>query len=353
MNVSSQPSKQDDVRWMRRALRLARRGWGTTTPNPMVGALLVREGRIVGQGCHLRAGGAHAEVKAMAAAGTDARGSTLYVTLEPCSTQGRTPPCTDAVAAAGIRRVVIGCLDPNPRHSGTAVGMLQRGGIQVTVDVCREQCQQLNDAFFCWIQHKRPFVLLKMAMTLDGKIATAAGQSQWITGGGARARVQRLRQWADAIMVGGETVRHDDPSLTVRQPANWWCQPRRIVWTRQTNWPKRLGIWSEPENPPLFAKPEAVQEWTQFLCGLGEQQITALLVEGGGELAAACLRAGVVDKIEFHISPKILGGRGSRPVVAGDNPLSLQDALPIRDVRVRRYGSDLAIAGYLDRCSPD
>ena len=337
---------RDDRRWMRRALGLARRGWGRTTPNPMVGAVVVRDGDEVGAGYHRRAGTPHAEVHALAAAGNAARGATLYVTLEPCSTTGRTAPCTEAILQAGLARVVIGCPDTNPNHAGRGVSILIEHGVAVDVGVEQRACERLNGAFFCWIRHGRPFVLLKMAMTLDGKIATAAGQSKWITGPDARRAVQRLRQWADAIMVGAETVRQDDPGLTVRTPRNWWRQPRKLVWTRGVELPRHHAIWAGPPSPE-FVGPQSRAEWTSLLADLGRQEVTALLVEGGGELAASCLRAGVVDKIAFFVAPKILGGRDSRPVVAGGTVTSLAEALPLTDMTTRRIGGDLLITGYV------
>src|SRR5438445_3492799 len=232
-----------DIRFMRLALRLARRGYGTTSPNPMVGAVLVKKGKIIGQGWHRRAGGPHAEIEALGDAerkGHSTKGATLYVTLEPCSTHGRTPPCTDAIKAAGIRRVVVGATDPNPKHRGRAFKILKRAGIAVTTlsDLARwgeaaveprsgsrgrsphqklaDDCARLNEAFNHWIVHRTPFVMVKAALTLDGKIATASGESKWITGEKARAFAMKLRQGADAILVGINTILADDPSLTVR-----------------------------------------------------------------------------------------------------------------------------------------
>ena len=336
----------NDRRWMRKALGLARRGWGRTTPNPMVGAVVVRDGAEVGAGFHRRAGTPHAEVHALAAAGERAQEATLYVTLEPCSTTGRTPPCTDAILRAGVARVVVGCPDANPNHCGRGVSILRGHGLAVDVGVELQACERLNEAFFCWIRHGRPFVLLKMAMTLDGKIATAAGQSRWITGPKARRRVQRLRQWADAILVGAETVRLDDPGLTVRSPRNWWRQPRKLVWTRGPALPRRHAIWAEPPAPE-FVGPQTRTEWLSLLQRLGREEATSLLVEGGGELAAACLRAGVVDKVAFFVAPKVLGGRDSRPVVGGGTAASLAEALPLDGLTTRRIGDDLLITGYV------
>jgi len=187
-----------------------------------------------------------------------------------------------------------------------------------------------------------------MAMTLDGKIATAAGDSKWVTGPAARNHVQRLRQWADAIMVGGETVRMDNPSLTVRTPRAWPCQPRKLIWTRRTDYDHGLNIWADSENPPCFVAIDDRNSWQDVLVDLGSQNVTALLIEGGGELANACLAAGIVNKVAFFIAPKILGGRGSRPVVGGPDPASLADSHEIKQLQVRRVGQDLLVTGYVN-----
>ena len=223
----------DDVKWMKKALRLAEKGLGTTSPNPMVGAVIVKDGRIFGQGWHVRAGEGHAEVNAIrGAAGGNLKGATIYVTLEPCSSWGRTPPCTDAIIKAGIGRVVIGCLDPNPKHAGRCIPIFQEHHIEVAGPVCEAECRKINEAFFRWITAKKPFVLLKLAETLDGRIATENGSSQWITGEAARKHVQKLRRWADAVMAGAETYRKDAPRFTVRgRDGKVLKTPRRIIVT--------------------------------------------------------------------------------------------------------------------------
>ncbi len=331
----------EDRKWMRRALRLARQAWGRTSPNPLVGAVVVREGREVGAGFHRLAGTPHAEVHALRAAGDVARGATLYVTLEPCRTHGRTPPCTEAILAAGVARVVVGCTDPNPAHAGKGIEDLRAAGIEVRTGVLEGECRELNEAFFWWITQRRPYVLLKLATTLDGKIATAAGQSQWITGPAARRRVQRLRQWCDAIMVGGETVRRDDPSLTVRTPRDWPCQPLPLVWTSRPLPPDcRLA-----RRDARTVKPRTPGEWVALLAELGRQNVTALLLEGGGELAASALAARVVNRVAFFLAPKILGGRDSRPAVGGPERTSLDDAWQLDRLRVERVGDDLLLQG--------
>ncbi len=315
----------------------------------MVGAVVVRDGELVGEGYHHQAGCPHAEPLALAQAGERARGATLYVTLEPCSTWGRTPPCTDAIIMAGIKRVVVGCVDQNPKHAGIAVTKLQNAGIEVRCNVLEGPCRRLNEAFFYWVTNQRPFVCLKMAMTLDGRIATASGHSQWISGPAARLAVQKMRRWADAVMAGGDTVRHDDASLQVRVPANWPRQPLRVVWTAAPALPPELKMLHDGGPEPILAKPRSRDEWLEFLTALGRHEqrpVTALLLEGGGELAASALRAGIVNKVAFFVAPKILCGRGSRPVVGGDNPLALAEALALINMRSRTVGDDLLITGY-------
>lgn len=337
-----------DCEFMREALALARMGWGLTSPNPMVGAVIVRDGAIIGRGYHCKAGEPHAEINALsdvAKHGLDAKNATLYVTLEPCSSHGRTPPCTEAIIRAGIARVVIGALDPNPKHAGRAVRDLEEAGISVTLGVESTPCGELNAHFFKWITTGRPFVILKMAMTLDGKIATAEGESKWITGVEARRRVQQLRRLADAIMVGGETVRLDRPSLTVREPDSWPCQPLRLIASNSMDEDELAEYF--PDGNAELAHISEPGEWGEYLDSLGRREITTLLIEGGGELAASALEGEAVDYVEFHIAPKLLGGRDSRPVLGGEDPESMMAARKLHRVKVTHYGEDIAISGFL------
>jgi diaminohydroxyphosphoribosylaminopyrimidine deaminase/5-amino-6-(5-phosphoribosylamino)uracil reductase len=336
-----------DLQWMRKALSQARKGWGRTSPNPLVGAVIVKNDTLIASGYHAAAGQAHAEIAALRSSQNDVGGATIYVTLEPCSTEGRTPPCTDALIAAGLSRIVIGCLDPNPEHAGRGVEILRSKGIAVEVGVEEKAAQELNEAFNCWIRYRRPFVLLKMAMTIDGRIATAAGQSQWITGTTSRARVQKLRQWADAVLVGGETVRRDDPSLLVRTPQSWSHQPLRLIASRSGELGDSRQVLTDGRSETRIIDCADAAAWQQTLVGLGEEGITALLVEGGGELAASMLAADVIDKIAFFIAPTILGGKGSRPVVGGDDPPDLLAGRKLRDACMQRSGEDFLLTGYL------
>lgn len=337
-----------DHKFMLEAIALARMGWGLTTPNPLVGAVIVSDGQIIGRGFHCKAGEAHAEINALADVtrhGRNAEGATIYVTLEPCSTHGRTPPCTEAILRAGIRRVVIATVDPNPAHAGRAVELLEKAGVEVTVGVESNAALELNRPFFKWITTGRPYVILKMAMTLDGKIATASGDSKWVTGTEARARVQKLRRLADAIMVGGETVRLDHPQLTVREPENWPRQPLRLIASHSMDEDELQEFF--PDGNAELVKPQSTADWDELLEELGQRKMTCLLIEGGGELAASAIEADAVDYVEFHIAPKLLGGRDSRPVLGGDSPDLMALARELHHVKVKHYGEDIAVSGFL------
>jgi diaminohydroxyphosphoribosylaminopyrimidine deaminase/5-amino-6-(5-phosphoribosylamino)uracil reductase len=364
------------------ALALARRGYGATSPNPMVGAVLVKSGKIIGRGWHHRAGLPHAEIEALRDAqkrGREAGGATLYVTLEPCSTHGRTPPCTDAIIAAGIKRVVIGATDPNPKHSGRAFKILRRAKIETVHGILADECARLNEAFNHWIVHRTPFVIVKAAMTLDGKIATANGESRWITGEKARTHGMKLRQGADAILVGVNTILADNPSLTFRSKTKNSNQKqlRRIILDSMARTPsdakvvrdefagpttivvsrnapktrvaalaKRTNILIAPNAKKSSAdKPFLDLRW--LLKKLGSENVTSLLVEGGGETNASFLLNGLVQRVAFFYAPKILGGRDARKAVAGNGVTQLSDALQLRDVEWEKVGEDLAMTAIL------
>ena len=369
--------------YMRLALRLARRGRGTTSPNPMVGAVLVKGGRVIGRGWHRRAGEAHAEIEALRDAqmrGHKAKGATLYVTLEPCSTHGRTPPCTEAIIAAGIKKVVAGTVDPNPRHSGRAFKILHDMGLAVSRGVMAEQCERLNEAFNHWIVQGTPLVTVKAGMTLDGKIATAAGGSRWITGEPARAYGMQLRRRADAILVGINTVLADDPSLTVRGPkspvrssklagsAPQCAVPmqglRRIVLDARGRTPLGAKVVTDAHaalttvvvtglapKRRVAALAQRVRVLVALGSGnqinlrwllrkLGSEGITSLLVEGGGEVNASFLEQGLAQHVAFFYAPLVLGGRNSRPAVAGAGAKTLAESLSLSDLEWRRLGAD-------------
>ncbi len=336
---------------MQVALQEAEKGWGLCSPNPMVGAVIAQGETELSRGFHAKAGEAHAEIRALEALppGQDLSQATLYVTLEPCTTTGRTPPCCEAIIRSGVGRVVIGCLDENPAHGGAAVERLQAAGIQVETGCREEECHRLNEHFFWWIRKKRPWVILKLGVSLDGKIALPDGTSQWITGPEARRKAHRLRQLSDMIMVGGQTARRDNPQLTVREPADWSRQPIPVIWTSQPL-PSDLHLTMATGRPLVETQPDTPEAWDTFLSIWGAEDKTVLLIEGGGELAANALACGVVNQIFFFVAPKIIGGRNSVPAVGGNAPASLEEAIHLSRIRLEMVGEDLLYIGYPDNC---
>jgi diaminohydroxyphosphoribosylaminopyrimidine deaminase/5-amino-6-(5-phosphoribosylamino)uracil reductase len=358
-----------DEKHMRAALDLARKGYGRTSPNPMVGAVLVKGRAVIGEGWHRKAGGPHAEIEALNAARRhdyNVKDSTLYVTLEPCSTSGRTPPCTEAILDARIKRVVVSATDPNPNHAGKAFQILHRAGIEVTKGVLKKEAVELNVAFNHWITRGTPLVTVKAAMTLDGKIATESGESKWISGEAARREGLRLRKGADAILVGIETVRADDPRLTSRGKRGG-TPLRRMVLDSNARTPLEASVVSDefaklttivvlktaPKNrvARLGKKVNVIEaparkgrvdlKW--LLGRLGGENVTSLLVEGGGEVNAAFLEGRLAQRVAFFYAPKILGGSGSRTAVAGAGAKSLEGALELADVQWQQLGPDLML----------
>jgi diaminohydroxyphosphoribosylaminopyrimidine deaminase/5-amino-6-(5-phosphoribosylamino)uracil reductase len=349
---------------MRLALREARRGLGRTSPNPAVGAVLVKGGRVVGRGHHARAGSPHAEVVAIRDAGAKARGADLYTTLEPCDHFGRTPPCSLAILEAGVRRVFSGSGDPNPRVNGRGIRRLRRGGVEVETGILRADCDALNETWFRFITSGRPHVTMKVASTLDGRIATATGDSRWVTGREARAHVHRLRNGVDAVLVGAGTARADDPRLTARLPGGKGRDPLRVVLDSRLTLPGTLRLFRQRSDAPTVvahvsgeppAKPPRGVEYLRcrarkgrvdlrdLLERLAGRGVTTLLVEGGAEVNRAFLDAGVVDVLLLFLAPKIAGG--GIAWVGGDGPARMADALLLRDLRVRRLGPDLLVSG--------
>lgn len=361
-----------DERFMRRALALARRGRGWTSPNPMVGAVVVREGRIVGEGYHAAAGEAHAEVRALEAAGDRARGAELYVTLEPCNHRGRTPPCTQAILDAGIRRVVIAAGDPNPRVTGGGAAFLAERGVEVVPGVLAAEASRLNEAFFKHCRTGLPFVTVKCASTLDGRIATRTGDARWITGEAARRRVHELRHAADAILVGVGTVVADDPQLTTRLPAGRRGKdPLRVVLDPQLRIPPAArvlhagsaagtlivageGVPAESrrrlERPGVEViacpAPGGRIDWGALLAELGSRGVMSLLIEGGSRVFASAFRSGIVDKACFFIAPILFAGDDGVPVCAGPGVAAVREAIRLAGIETRRLGDDLLVVGY-------
>jgi diaminohydroxyphosphoribosylaminopyrimidine deaminase/5-amino-6-(5-phosphoribosylamino)uracil reductase len=345
----------------------------------MVGAVLVKRGEIIGRGWHRRAGMPHAEIEALhdaAKHGHSPKGATLYVTLEPCCTHGRTPPCTGAIIAAGIKRVVVGATDPNPKHAGKGFKILRCAGIEVVHGVCADECDRLNEAFNHWIVQRTPLVTVKAAMTLDGKIATASGESKWITGEQARAHGMKLRQGSDAILVGVNTVLADNPSLTFRKRKAESGKRkikllRRIVLDSLARVPLTAKLVSDehadlttivvstraPKSRVaalakrvrvLVCPSRNTQHATRLnlrwlLRKIGSENVTSLLVEGGGEVNASFLMSGLAQRVAFFYAPKILGGRDSRRAVAGEGAASLAEVLKLTEVEWRKLGPDLLL----------
>jgi diaminohydroxyphosphoribosylaminopyrimidine deaminase/5-amino-6-(5-phosphoribosylamino)uracil reductase len=348
-----------DDKWMRRAIRLAARGRGRVHPNPMVGAVLVRGGRVVGEGFHTRFGRAHAEAEAIRRAGQRARGSTLYVNLEPCAHWGKTPPCVDAIVQAGVRRVVAAMRDPNPLVAGKGFSALRRKGVRISSGFLAREARQLNRAFLTWMRKGRPYVTLKAAASLDGLAATRTGESKWITGASARAEGHRLRGSADAVAVGVNTVLKDNPSLRAHGKGN---EPVRVIFDSRLQTPigsqvlkgtpvtwlmatrgapirrvrrfekKGATVWRLPGNAAGEVDIMAA------LTLLAREGIAHLLVEGGPTLQRSFLEAGVVDEVAWFVAPVILG-----------QARHLKEALRLKDVRVKRLGLDVGIRGYVYR----
>jgi diaminohydroxyphosphoribosylaminopyrimidine deaminase/5-amino-6-(5-phosphoribosylamino)uracil reductase len=357
-----------DVTFMREAIRLARKGLGRTSPNPPVGAVVVSRGRVVGRGFHRRAGALHGEAEALRAAGARARGATLYVTLEPCNHHGRTPPCTDAVLAAGVKRVVVGARDPNPHVKGGGITRLRARGVRVDVGVEEERCQDVIRAFTTYARTGLPFVTLKLAASLDGRIATVTGASRWITSEPARRLVHQLRNEYDAVMVGAGTVRADDPALTCRLRGG--RDPLRIIVAGRLRLPLDAHILNgraaagtivatatrrpsveralRTRGVTVLVQPakSGVVSLRTLLAALGRRGIASVLIEGGATLAAAALRARVVDELLCFYAPKLIGGDG-KPMLSSLGIRNLRTAVNLANVRVQRIGSDLLVRSSL------
>jgi diaminohydroxyphosphoribosylaminopyrimidine deaminase / 5-amino-6-(5-phosphoribosylamino)uracil reductase len=361
---------------MKMALALAKKGEGLTSPNPMVGAVVVKDGKVVGKGYHQAAGKAHAEVNALDDAGNLAKDASLYVTLEPCNHTGRTPPCTERIIAAGIRRVVAAMTDPNPEVKGGGLDYLESRGISITSGVCDTQAKRLNEAFIKFVRSRRPFTIVKCAATLDGRIATKTGDSRWVTGEKSRQFVHRLRHAVDAIMVGINTVEKDNPSLTTRisaPPKSFKPKdPIRIVLDthlRISEKAKLLRLHShsdtilvtgasvsedkkgrlEKDGVKIIEMPvkNDLIDLDQLMDRLGSWDVTSLLIEGGGRVIASALSAGIVDKIHFFYAPKILGGDDGIPICRGPGAAVMNHCIGVKDIRVQRFGNDVMIEGYI------
>jgi diaminohydroxyphosphoribosylaminopyrimidine deaminase/5-amino-6-(5-phosphoribosylamino)uracil reductase len=369
------PDRKTDENYMVIALDLAQMGRGTASPNPMVGAVVVKDGKVVGKGFHKRPGTPHGEAIALMKAGDKAEGATLYVNLEPCChTDKLTPPCTEAVIKSKVARVVVGMVDPNPKVSGRGIKELQDAGIEVDVGILQERCEKLNFGFTKFIRTGIPFVTIKVAQTIDGKIATSTGESKWITGPEARRHGHLMRNQSDAILVGIGTVLRDDPSLTTRLGEGEESRdPSRIILDSSLRIPldaKVLNVDSKAKTfvaTTIAAPTQKIKELKKkkaeiliidadgsgkvsmplLMEELARMGMTNVLVEGGARTNAEALRAGVVDKVMFFIAPKILGGDDAKGSIGGTSPESLDDAIPIYDTHYTRLGDDLLIEGFI------
>lgn len=359
-----------DRDYMGLALELAERGMGWTSPNPMVGAVLVKDGRIIGQGWHAKYGGLHAERSALKACTESPRGAAMYVTLEPCCHHGRQPPCTEAILEAGIARVVVGSDDPNPLVAGKGIALLREQGVVVETGVLKTECDALNQVFFHYIRTKRPYVVMKYAMTLDGKIATRTGKSQWITGEEARLRVHRDRHRYTAIMVGVGTVLADDPLLTCRMEGG--KNPIRIICDSQLRTPLDSQLVRTARDVPTILATVCTDgarrasyetagcrvltvpardgrvDLTALMEQLGGKGIDSVLLEGGGTLNWAALEGGVVQRVQAYIAPKLFGGASAKPPVGGLGVDAPDQAVRLKHSTVTRIGDDFLIESEVD-----
>jgi diaminohydroxyphosphoribosylaminopyrimidine deaminase/5-amino-6-(5-phosphoribosylamino)uracil reductase len=350
--------------FMRAALREAAKGLGRTSPNPAVGAVLVKGGRVVARGHHARAGGPHAEVVAIRAAGGRARGADLYTTLEPCDHFGRTPPCSRALLEAGVRRVFVGSADPNPLVNGRGIERLRQAGVEVVSGVLGPECDALNAHWFRFISDRRPYVTLKAAVTLDGRIATRTGDARWITGEESRRWVHRLRDRVDAVLVGAGTARVDDPRLTTRLPGGRGHDPVRVVLDTELALPAHLALFHARSAAPTIVAHASARtrrlgpgvellrcrrsrsgvDLRDLLAKLAVRGITHLLVEGGARVHARFLAEGLVDRVVVFVAPKLAGADGI-PLLAGPGPARMADAVRLDEVQVERVGDDVLVQG--------
>ncbi len=360
---------REDERWMRRALRLAAKGRGRTSPNPMVGAVLVKGGKVVGEGYHAKAGEAHAEIVALGRAKEEARGATLYLNLEPCAHYGKTPPCAPRVVEGGVRRVAIGMEDPNPLVKGQGIEILRRAGLDVRVGILQSECRRLNEAFCKYIPQKVPFVIVKVAATLDGKTADRDGDSKWITGEASRRLVHRLRNQVDGVLVGIGTVLKDDPLLTCRIRGG--RDPYRIVLDTRLRIPEEAKVIGTDPSKVIIAVTElASREKIEklekkgvrilmidskegrinlkaCLSRLGEVGMMSLLVEGGSQLNGSFLDEGLIDKLLLFLAPKVIGDPQAPAIFGGKGVPHLQEAVGLKEIRMKKIGEDVLLESYL------
>ncbi|MCG8563812.1 MAG: bifunctional diaminohydroxyphosphoribosylaminopyrimidine deaminase/5-amino-6-(5-phosphoribosylamino)uracil reductase RibD [Desulfobacterales bacterium] len=362
-----------DLDYMKLALSLARRGKGFTSPNPCVGAVVVKDGEIVGRGWHHACGMPHAEVEAIDDAKGNTQGATIYVTLEPCNHFGKTPPCTHKILNAGITRVVVACKDPNPFVSGGGIQFLKDKGLEVESGLLEADAEVLIEDFIWYTRNeKRPFVILKSAATLDGRIATSTGDSKWITNPKSRAYGHRVRHEVDAILIGSGTLHADDPSLTARLEDGPGKDPMRVILDSQLSINPEAKVLTQKSDAPtlMVVGPHASFEKRKFLeekgiqimevplkngtldleqvvIKLGKMSVTSLLIEGGGKVASSALRAGIVNKVLYFLAPKFLGGSDGTPVYNGKGPEKIADAFHLDRISLDTLDGDILVRGYL------
>ena len=335
-------------KYMATAIALAKRAEGMTSPNPMVGAVIVKNRIIVGRGYHKMAGLPHAEINALRQAGSKAKGATLYVTLEPCDHFGRTPPCTDAIIKGGIKHVVIAMPDPNPLNNGSGIRKLNRCGIKTEAVFLAKDAMAMNRPYIKFITKKIPFVTVKVAQSLDGKIATKTGDSKWISSDDSRRYVHELRRIADAVMVGANTVKRDDPLLLSRSRGK---QPVRVIVSGRSALPSGAKVFSDTHKTPVLVVRPAGRsgkkvDLNKLLMALAKRGITNILVEGGGELIAGLVKEKLVDRFLVFIAPKIIGGRDAKTAVEGSGIEKIKDALKLKNMFVKRFKEDILIEAH-------
>lgn len=329
----------DDENFMRMALDQARKGVGHTSPNPAVGALIVLGENVVARGWHRAAGQPHAEIEALRKT-RRARGATLYVTLEPCSTHGRTPPCVEAIIAAGVQRVVIGALDPNPQHAGRGIKKLRRAGIETTVGILKTECTAMNAAFNKWIVTGMPFVIAKTGMSLDGRITRPHHEGQWLTSERSRAQAHQLRAEVDAILIGGGTLRADNPRLTVRGVSGA-RQPWRVIVSRSGDLPRDAHVFTDEHQARTLVY--SGQTLRKVLRDLGRKEIMSVLIEGGMRVLGEAFDAQLVDRVQFFVAPLLLGG--PKVAVGGRGAGSTLESPRVANPLYQRIGDDLILSG--------
>lgn len=363
---------ETDIRYIKMALRLARKGSGRTSPNPMVGAVVVRKGVVVGQGFHQRAGGPHAERIALEEAGDRARGGTLYLNLEPCNHFGRTPPCSPLILERGIKKVVFGMIDPNPQVQGGGGDWLRSQGVEIVQGVLEQECRRLNEFFNKWIITGLPFVIIKAAVSLDGRIATRTGDSKWISNERSRLLVHRLRNEVDGVLVGVGTVMKDDPLLTVRLPKGKIKDPLRIIIDPRLRLSEKSQILNNPDKTlivtgdrvpfgkkkgllskgvDILSLPEQAGRIAikDLLADLGRRGLISLLVEGGAEVYGSFFSERQIDKLILFVAPLLIGGQKAKGMVGGQGVASITEALRFKEMKVKSLAGDILVEAYPEK----